>query len=191
MRNETYQSHRLQRLNKSGFTLIEVMVSLVVLGILASLAAPSFSESIKKYRVKAIKDDLIASMQMARTEAIRRGRAVGLIREIAASDCTVNGASWNCGWRIVVDASGDRAIDNTERNDPANILQVTTIPLGYNVTHTGDTNQMIYNVWGQATGVGQSFVISNSADGSTGAATVTVCVSAGGRIRVVKGSSCS
>jgi type IV fimbrial biogenesis protein FimT len=185
------KSHRLQLNHESGFTLIEVMVSLAILGILAALAAPSFSDSIKKYRVKAIKDDLIASMQMARTEAIRRGRAVGLIRENAATDCTVNGASWNCGWRIVVDTSGDRAIDNSERNDPANILQVTTIPLGYNVTHTGDTNQMIYNVWGQATGVGQSFVISNSADGSTGAATVTVCVSAGGRIRSVKGASCS
>jgi type IV fimbrial biogenesis protein FimT len=190
MQNKSHKSFRLQQFHESGFTLIEVMVSLAVLGILAALAAPSFSDAIKKYRVKAIKDDLIASMQMARTEAIRRGKAVGLIREIAAADCTVNGASWNCGWRIVIDASGDRAIDSTERNDPANILKVTTIPPGYNVTHTGDTNQMIYNVWGQATGVGQSFVISNSADGSTGAATMTVCISAGGRIRSVKGATC-
>lgn len=175
----------------TGFTMIEIMVSLAVLGILASIAVPSFTDTIKKYRIKAIQQELVASMQLARTEAIRRGTPIGLIREINAADCTVNGASWNCGWRIVVDANGDRAIDNTERNDVANILQVTTISSGYNVIHSGDTNQMIYNVWGQATGIGQSFVISNSADGNGGAATITVCIGSGGRIRSVKGATCS
>jgi type IV fimbrial biogenesis protein FimT len=172
-----------------GFTLIEVMVSLAILGILAALAAPSFSDSIKRYRVKAIKDDLIASMQLARVEAIRRGKPVVLIRELASSSCTaqlLDSDTWSCGWRIVEDANSNGTISTAERNNP---IQITTIPQGYDVMHPGLGNQMVFGIWGQATGVGQRFVITNSNDGIGGAATTTVCLNAGGRSRTLVGEA--
>lgn len=168
-----------------GFTLIEVMVSLAILGILAALGAPSFSESIKRYRVKAIRDDLIASMQLARVEAIRRGRPVVLVRELASSSCTatlLDSDTWSCGWRIVEDTNANGTISSAEKNAP---IQITTVPQGYGVKHTGLGDQMIFGIWGQATGVGQRFVITNSRDGIGGASTVTVCINAGGRTRTI------
>jgi type IV fimbrial biogenesis protein FimT len=181
--------HSLLRSKLYGFSLIEVMVSLVILGILASLAVPSFSESIKRYRVKAIKDDLIASMQLARVEAIRRGKPVVLIRELASSSCTaqlLDSDTWSCGWRIVEDANANGTISNTERNIP---IQISTIPQGYDVMHPGLGNQMVFGIWGQATGVGQRFVITNNHDGIGGAATITVCLNAGGRSRTIVGEA--
>lgn len=172
-----------------GFTLVEVMMSLVILGILVALAAPSFSNSIKKARTKAIKDDLIASMQFARVEAIRRGRPVVLIRELASTSCTaklLDSDTWSCGWRIVEDSNANGTISNTEKNKP---IQITTIPQGYGVMHTGLGDQMIFGIWGQATGVGQRFVITNSNDGIGGAATLTVCINAGGRMRTIYGEA--
>jgi type IV fimbrial biogenesis protein FimT len=191
MQKKSQKSLELQKSFGSGFTLIEVMVSLTVLGVLAALAAPSFSESIKKYRVNAIREELIASLQTARTEAIRRGRPVVLIREIDTSVCTDTGATsddWNCGWRMVVDADSNNTISIAERDAP---LKVTLLPTGYDVQHTSLGNQIVFGPWGQATGVGQKFVIYNSTDGLSGSSTKSICISNGGRIRVVKGSTCS
>jgi type IV fimbrial biogenesis protein FimT len=191
MQNKSHKLFRLHPFHESGFTLIEVMVSVAILGILAALAAPSFSESIKKYRVNAIREELIASLQTARTEAIRRGRPVVLIREIDTTVCADTGATsddWNCGWRMVVDADSSNDISTAERDAP---LKVALLPTGYDIQHTGLGNQIVFGPWGQASGVGQKFVIYNTNDGLSGSSTKSICISSGGRIRVVKGSTCS
>ncbi|ABM38208.1 GspH/FimT family pseudopilin [Polaromonas naphthalenivorans] len=170
----------------NGFTLIEVMVSLAILGILAALAAPSFSETIKRYRVNAIKDDLIASMQAARSEAIRRGTSITLIRLPGCGAEANDTDIWSCGWLTVVGTIPDTRDVNTSEQNSA--LQITTVPTGYDVMHTGSGRKVIFNRWGQA-GVGQKFVITQSNDGVAGTATLTLCMSSGGRTRSVKGEA--
>jgi type IV fimbrial biogenesis protein FimT len=191
MRTTPYTTLPQKNIHQSGFSLIELMVSLVVLGVLAALAAPSFSAMIKKYRVNAIREELIASIQTARTEAVRRGRPVVLIREIDTTVCSetlTTTADWNCGWRMVVDADSDGDISTDERDAP---LKVARLPTGYDVQHTALGNKITYGPWGQATVAGYGFVIYNTSDGLSGDSTRTLCISSGGRIRVVKGSSCS
>ena len=171
-----------------GFSLIELMVSIAILGILVAFAAPSFSDSIKRYRINAIREDLGASMQLARAEAIRRGIPVVLIRELNSASCSADlpdSDTWSCGWRIVVDTNSNGTISTTERN---NALQTTTIPAGYNLMHPGLGNQMIFGIWGQATGVGQRFVITPP-EGVSGTSTTTMCINSGGRIRTLKGEA--
>lgn len=169
---------------QAGFTLVELMVTISILGILAALAAPSFSDSIKRYRVNAIKDDLIASMQIARSEAIRRGLPVFLIR---TTNCgaTLTTSEWTCGWSVVVDTDSNGTASAAELATP---IQISTVPIGYDVVHPGRGIQMIFNRWGQMQGVGERLVITNSDDGIAGAATTTACISSGGRIREVKGA---
>ncbi|MGH8052799.1 MAG: GspH/FimT family pseudopilin [Stenotrophomonas sp.] len=55
-----------------GFTLVELMVTVAVAGIIAAIAAPSFSKMISHNRLVSSGNEMIAALQVARTEAISR-----------------------------------------------------------------------------------------------------------------------
>ena len=74
-----------------GFTMIELMVTMIVLGVLAAIALPSFSTMMAGQRIKSASFDLIAALTMARSEAIKRNVNVNL---------TPNGGSWLNGWTV-------------------------------------------------------------------------------------------
>lgn len=59
-----------------GFTLIELMVALTVAAALATLAVPAFRDQFQKRRIKGAADNLYASLQYARSEAVKRNRGV-------------------------------------------------------------------------------------------------------------------
>lgn len=75
----------------SGFTLIEMMITLVIAAILLVMAAPSFRDFILNQRAKQAAGDLFASLLFARSEAIKRGTPVDL--------APVSG-SWSSGWTV-------------------------------------------------------------------------------------------
>lgn len=72
-----------------GFNLIEVMVSLTVLGILIMLGVPSFSEWMQSQRIRASADAIVNGMQAARAEAIKQNLPVVLGLEPPMSGWTV------------------------------------------------------------------------------------------------------
>jgi type IV fimbrial biogenesis protein FimT len=59
-----------------GFTLVELMITLVVLGLIATMAVPSMTSFFDKRRVIEAAEDLYANVQIARTEAIKRSDSV-------------------------------------------------------------------------------------------------------------------
>ena len=61
-----------------GFTLVELMVTLTVLAILVGVALPSFRDMILNNRRTAIVNDLVSSLLLARSEAIKRGQPVSV-----------------------------------------------------------------------------------------------------------------
>lgn len=76
-----------------GFTLIELMVTLAIAVILASIAAPSFQGMLSSQRIQGASADLLAHLMLARSEAIKQNRSVTLVSN--------NGeAAWQDGWRI-------------------------------------------------------------------------------------------
>jgi len=56
----------------NGFTLLEVMLVVTVVGILAAFALPSFTYTIQNNRVKTAASDMHINLLMARSEAIKR-----------------------------------------------------------------------------------------------------------------------
>lgn len=97
----------------SGFTLIELMVTIALAAILMALAAPSFSATIASNRLSAQTSDLITSLNAARSESIRRGRRVTVCKSVDGSSCATEG-DWSTGWIAFEDKDSDAVVDEKE-----------------------------------------------------------------------------
>ncbi|AQZ34847.1 peptidase [Pseudomonas sp. LPH1] len=84
-----------------AFTLIELMVTLAVLAIVISLAAPSFSNMLQENRLSALTNELQGSLQLARSEAVKRRSDVVVCRSNADQDDCENGTNWAGGWLMM------------------------------------------------------------------------------------------
>lgn len=89
-----------------GLTLIELMVTLAVAGVIASIAAPSFMTMIRDNRIVTQTNDLVGSLQLARSEAVKRGVQI-TIRSASGADNV-----WDQGWNIFTDWDGDGVFDS-------------------------------------------------------------------------------
>jgi type IV fimbrial biogenesis protein FimT len=83
-----------KHMKQRAFTLIELLVTLVVTGVIVTLAVPAFGEIITNQRRQDAAQQLASGIRTARTEAILRGQPV-VIRAIDKD--------WSKGWQIVVD----------------------------------------------------------------------------------------
>ena len=81
------KANGLGSLQQSGFTLIELMVTMAVLAILAVVAVPSMTMLINGNRLSGMNDELTASVQLARSEAIRRNARVTLCGSADGTTC--------------------------------------------------------------------------------------------------------
>ena len=88
-----------------GFTLVEIMMAIVILAILLGIAVPSFRDASLSSRLTGYANDIVASAQVARSEAIKRNARVRLCTSAAGTACEAD-ADWTDGW-IVVTAGGE------------------------------------------------------------------------------------
>ena len=93
------QPNTVVRNRLNGFTLIELMMTMVIVGILVTLAAPSFNNFVLKSRVNSAATELQMSLLLARSEAAKRNSGVTIT--------PVNTAAWTQGWSVTyVDGGG-------------------------------------------------------------------------------------
>ena len=108
----------MNKLNACGFTLIELMVGVAVLAIALGAGVPSMSEFIKNSRLSAQTNDLLASLHLARTEAIKGNARVTLCKSADAANCSAAaGTGWEMGWIVFADANNDGDLDAGEGLD--------------------------------------------------------------------------
>lgn len=84
-----------------GFTLIETMVAIAILAIVISIAAPSFTRMLQSNRAAVLSNELLGTLQIARSEALKRRTNVVLCRSTAGSNTCVNGTDWSSGWLLM------------------------------------------------------------------------------------------
>jgi type IV fimbrial biogenesis protein FimT len=82
-----------------GFTAVEMVIVLVILGVLVTLAAPSFVNMIRSQRIKTAANDLVSTLTFARSEAVKRNADVTVTR---------TGGSWANGWSVTYVDSGTK-----------------------------------------------------------------------------------
>ena len=92
-----------------GFTLVELLVTLVVVSILLSVGVPSFSSMITNNAVNADRDTLFNSLIYARTEAIKRGETISICKSSNLTTCDAS-VEWGDGWIVFEDTNGNGAL---------------------------------------------------------------------------------
>ena len=101
---------------QTAFTLLELMITVVVLVIMVTIAAPSFTALIANNRSVTAAQDVINSIRVARSEAIKRGARVTMCASTDGNNC---GGDWNSGWIIFVDAAASDVaapvVDSSQR----------------------------------------------------------------------------
>src|SRR5512139_2321047 len=87
-----------RRAGSRGFTLIELMTTITIVGILAMVAVPSFNEAALSSKLNTLANNFVASAQLARSEAIKRNSPVTLCASANGTSC---GGNWRDGWVVL------------------------------------------------------------------------------------------
>jgi type IV fimbrial biogenesis protein FimT len=147
-----------------GFTVIELMIVLVIMGVLLSVGAPSFVELIRRNRVVAEVNNLRASLSTARSEALAQRGFVTVCPSNDGAAC-LGGAEWNTGFMAFVDFDGDGVLDAPDADpltpDDRLIEYESVLRDQLNVTFTSTTAQTIvrFDAQGSALGFAGTFVV--------------------------------
>ena len=83
----------------SGFTLIEMIVTVSIVAILASIAAPSFSSMLERNKATAVANEMVSALLLARSEALKRRNNVTVCTSMDQTTCAGNNTHQTDGRR--------------------------------------------------------------------------------------------
>jgi type IV fimbrial biogenesis protein FimT len=95
----------------SGFTLLEMMMTLVIVAIVAAIGVPSYKYVTTVNRMASEVNGLLGDLQLARGEAIKEGQTVTVCSSSNGTSCS-GSSSWKNGWIVFSDPNSNQTVDN-------------------------------------------------------------------------------
>jgi type IV fimbrial biogenesis protein FimT len=96
----------------NGYTLVELMVVIAILGVLVAVGTPMFKYVTGSNRVSSEVNRLLGDMQFARSQAVKLGQTVTVC---ASSDgVTCSNVGWQNGWIVFLDMNSNQTVDANE-----------------------------------------------------------------------------
>jgi len=132
---------------RSGFTLLELMVTLSVAAILATLAYPGMRDFIRRNRVVEQSNGMQSNLQYARGQAAATRSYVSICPLAAGGAACAAGGDYGLGWLIYTAPMPNTAYDPTAPT--TNILQQTIAAPSNTLINADQTGVLTYNALGE------------------------------------------
>ena len=98
-------------IKNQGFTLYELLITLVLVGLISSLAIPAFSGTVARQKQRVEIDALFHALHLARKESIMRRKVVSLCPSLDLETCSPS-RDWSSGWLM---------FENKDRDSPPRV----------------------------------------------------------------------
>lgn len=167
--------------------MIELLVVMAILSILLAVSLPNFQDMIESNSTNSQAKLFLTTLNLARSEAIKRGGNVAICASDDGTDCDQN--AWEEGWIVFFDANGDAngSAGSLDANDT--LIRVFD-SLGSNNVITFSVDLFEYNNLGfSATGGTQTLLICPASENAANARSIVIGPSGRGR-RVEDGLAC-
>ena len=138
-----------------GFTLVELAITVVVLSVLMAIAAPLFTAMSNGNRLTSNANEIVAAMQIARSEAVRRNAPTFFCQSTNGTTCS-DVTPWE-GWLVYADANGNDLADADE------IVRAGVIEAPVEVRTSANiiAGEMVFRADGQAYTTGNNLMQAN------------------------------
>lgn len=186
--------------HQRGFSLIELMVTILVAAILLAIAVPSFRDVIHRNEVSSASNELLASMSYARTEAITRGQLVSMCPSSDSASCTATGQAFDPGWIVYTYPAGAASAGKAYAAGTSILLRATAAQSAVSIqSSTGTSNVITFGQQGQLDPSGTTLkFVTCYLDSSTGTGVTTTTVpsaeldvNGSGSVSTQSGTSCT
>ncbi|WP_374340750.1 GspH/FimT family pseudopilin [Methyloversatilis sp.] len=193
------------RLPQHGFSLIELMIVVLLLAIVSAFAMPAFQSFIASSRLTSEANEVLAALNLARSEAVRVQRRVVLCRAAQTNGQVVPSATSGCvttttsqpwqGWFVFVDNDADGVFDVGET-----VIRTQTLTAGGLVIVSNSAlgtagNRIIFRPDGLARAQDSvalqnaEFVVCDTSGALSGANARTITLLSGSRMNVTRTTS--
>lgn len=125
---------------QSGFSIIELMFTMTIAGVLLAVGVPAFGDLVKNNRISTDTNKIISSLRYARGEAISRDTTVAMVPIVA-------GTNWTEGWQIRLDVDGNGTFTDAGDTVLRSIDRVNDSSL----ISDGGVTQIVFNSGGDVT----------------------------------------